>query len=142
MSRTCFHIVLVEDAEPDVILVREALEQSGLEFDLRVFDNGEQGVDFVENVDRDATITRPHLFLLDLNLPKKSGGQILERVRQSPACSQVPVVILTSSDSQRDKTQAVNLKATGYFRKPSRLDEFMKLGPYIRDLLTNPPVAI
>ena len=142
MSRNCFHIVLVEDAEPDVILVREALEQSGLEFDLRVLDDGEQGVDFVENMDRDATITRPHLFLLDLNLPKKSGGQILERVRQSPTCSEVPVVILTSSDSHKDKAQAANLKATGYFRKPSRLDEFMKLGPYVRDLVTNPPVAI
>ena len=142
MSRDCFHIVLVEDAEPDVILVREALEQSGLEFDLRVLDDGEQGVDFVENMDRDATITRPHLFLLDLTLPKKSGGQILERVRQSPTCGQVPVVILTSSDSHKDKAQAANLKATGYFRKPSRLDEFMKLGPYVRDLLTNPPVAI
>ena len=142
MSSPRFYIVLVEDAEPDVILVREALEQSGLEFDLRVFDDGEQGVNFVENIDRDATVTRPHLFLLDLNLPKKSGGQILECVRQSPACSDVPVVILTSSDSQKDKTQAANLKATGYFRKPSRLDEFMKLGPYIRDLLTNPPVAI
>lgn len=141
MSRNCFHIVLVEDAEPDVILVREALEQSGLEFDLRVFDDGEQGVDFVENMDRDATSTPPHLFLLDLNLPKKSGGQILERVRQSTTCGQVPVVILTSSDSQKDKTQAANLKATGYFRKSSRLDEFMKLGPYIRDLLTNPPAA-
>ena len=142
MSSNCFHIVLVEDAEPDVILVREALEQSGLEFDLRVFDDGEQGVDFVENMDRDATITRPHLFLLDLNLPKKSGGQILERVRQSTTCSEVPVVILTSSDSHKDKAQAADLKATGYFRKPSRLDEFMKLGPYVRDLLTNPPVAI
>ena len=142
MSSNCFYIVLVEDAEPDVILVREALEQSGLEFDLRVFDDGEQGVDFVEKMDRDATITRPHLFLLDLNLPKKSGGQILERVRQSTTCSEVPVVILTSSDSHKDKAQAANLKATGYFRKPSRLDEFMRLGPYIRDLLTNPPVAI
>lgn len=142
MNSNCFHIVLVEDAEPDVILVREALEQSGLEFDLRVLDDGEQGVDFIENMDRDATITRPHLFLLDLNLPKKSGGQILERVRQSPTCGQVPVVILTSSDSHKDKAQAASLKATGYFRKPSRLDEFMKLGPYVRDLLTNPPVAI
>ena len=79
-----FHIILVEDAEPDVLLVREALEQSGLEFELRVFDDGEQGVDFVETMDRDATLVRPHLFLLDLNLPKKTGGQILERVRQSP----------------------------------------------------------
>ena len=131
-----FHIVLVEDAEPDVILVREALEQSGLEFELVVFDDGEQGVAFVDTMDQDATLERPHLFLLDLNLPKKTGGQILERVRQSPRCGQIPVVILTSSDSQRDKAQAANLNATGYFRKPSRLDEFMKLGPYVRDLLT------
>src|SRR3954468_12666316 len=135
MSRPCFHIILVEDAEPDVLLVREALEQSGLDFDLKVFDDGEQGVDFIESMDMDATLVRPHLFLLDLNLPKKTGGQILERVRQSPRCGQIPVVILTSSDSQRDKAQVANLNATGYFRKPSRLDEFMKLGPYVRDLL-------
>jgi two-component system, chemotaxis family, response regulator Rcp1 len=136
MSGRRFHIVLVEDAEPDVLLVREALEQSGLDFELQVFDDGEQGVDFIENMDRDVTLDRPHLFLLDLNLPKKTGGQILEKVRQSPTCGQVPVVILTSSDSQKDKAQAAFLNATGYFRKPSQLDEFMKLGPYVRDLLT------
>ena len=135
MTGPLFHIILVEDAEPDVLLVREALEQSGLEFDLRVFDDGEQGVAFVDTMDQDTTLVRPHLFLLDLNLPKKTGGQILERVRQSPRCGQIPVVILTSSDSQRDKAQAAHLNATGYFRKPSRLDEFMKLGPYVRDLL-------
>ena len=135
MSGLRFHIVLVEDAEPDVLLVREALEQSGLDFELQVFDDGEQGVDFIDTMDRDVSLGRPHLFLLDLNLPKKTGGQILERVRQSPTCGKVPVVILTSSDSQKDKAQAAFLNATGYFRKPSRLDEFMKLGPYVRDLL-------
>ena len=137
MSGSPFHIILVEDAEADVLLVREALEQSGLKFDLRVFDDGEQGVNFVDTVDKDSTVARPHLFLLDLNLPKKTGGQILERVRQSPTCGRVPVVILTSSDSHKDKAQAADLNATGYFRKPSRLDEFMKLGPYVRDLLTS-----
>lgn len=136
MTGPRFHIVLVEDAEPDVLLVREALEQSGLEFELKVFDDGEQGVAFVDTMDEDDTLKRPHLFLLDLNLPKKTGRQILERVRQSPRCGQIPVVILTSSDSQKDKAQAADLNATGYFRKPSRLDEFMKLGPYVRDLLT------
>lgn len=135
MSGLRFHIVLVEDAEPDVLLVREALEQSGLDFELQVFDDGEQGVDFIETMDRDANLRCPHLFLLDLNLPKKTGGQILERVRKSPTCGRVPVVILTSSDSQKDKAQAAFLNATGYFRKPSKLDEFMKLGPYVRDLL-------
>lgn len=136
MNGVPFSIILVEDAEPDVLLVREALEQSGLDFELMVFDDGEQGVDYVESMDRDSSLARPHLFLLDLNLPKKTGGQILERVRQSPTCGQIPVVILTSSDSHKDKAQAAQLNATGYFRKPSRLDEFMKLGPYIRDLLT------
>jgi len=131
-----FHIVLVEDSELDVLLVREALEQSGLDFELQVFDDGEQGIDFIDAIDREVSLNRPHLFLLDLNLPKKTGGQILERVRQSPTCGQAPVVILTSSDSQKDKAQAALLNATGYFRKPSRLDEFMKLGPYVRDLLT------
>jgi CheY-like chemotaxis protein len=131
-----FQIVLVEDAEADVLLVREALDQSGVEFDLRVFDDGEQGSDFVDSIDRDAAVVRPHLFLLDLNLPKKTGGQILERVRQSRSCGQIPVVILTSSDSQLDKAQAARLNATGYFRKPSRLDEFMRLGPYVREILT------
>ena len=68
MTGPLFHIILVEDAEPDVLLVREALEQSGLEFDLRVFDDGEQGVAFVDTMDQDTTLVRPHLFLLDLNL--------------------------------------------------------------------------
>lgn len=135
MSGLRFHIVLVEDAEPDVLLVREALQQSGLDFELQVFDDGEQGVDFIDTIDQNVNLHRPHLFLLDLNLPKKTGGQILERVRQSPTCGKVPVVILTSSDSQKDKAQAAYLNATGYFRKPSKLDEFMKLGPYVRDLL-------
>jgi len=136
MNATRYQIVLVEDAEPDVLLVREALEQCGLEFDLQVFDDGEQGVEFVDTMDRESTSARPDLFLLDLNLPKKTGGQILERVRHSHTCGQVPVVILTSSDSHKDKAEATKLNATGYFRKPSRLDEYMKLGPYVRDLLT------
>ena len=117
MTGPRFNIILVEDAEPDVLLVREALEQSGLEFELKVFDDGEQGVAFVETMDRDVTLERPHLFLLDLNLPKKTGGQILERVRQSPRCGQIPVVILTSSDSQRDKAQAADwVTGSGSFR--------------------------
>jgi len=137
MSGPRYQIILVEDAEPDVFLVREALEQSGIDFDLKVFDDGEQGLQFVETMDRDATATPPHLFLLDLNLPKKTGGQILRHVRQSHTCGHIPVVILTSSDSHKDKAEATDLHATGYFRKPSRLEEFMKLGPYVRELLTH-----
>ena len=135
MSEPRFRIVLVEDAEPDVFLVREALERDGLEFELEVLDDGEKAVDFIDRIDQDPGIRRPNLLLLDLNLPKKSGGQVLERVRQSPVCAHVPVVILTSSDSPMDKARAAQYKATEYFKKPSKWDEFMRLGPLVRDLL-------
>lgn len=130
-----FKIVLIEDAEPDVFLVREALRQAGLDFQLSVFDDGEKAYDFVESLDTNDSADCPNLFLLDLNLPKKSGDQILERMRRSPKCGAVPVVVVTSSDSPRDKAETARLGATQYFRKPSRLDEFMQLGPLVRDLL-------
>jgi DNA-binding response OmpR family regulator len=135
MDQPQFKIVLIEDAEPDVFLVREALRQAGLSFQLNVLDDGEKAVDYIDNLDANASVTCPNLILLDLNLPKKSGDQILERMRHSPRCGQIPVIVVTSSDSPRDKAETARLGATQYFRKPSRLDEFMRLGPLVRDLL-------
>jgi chemotaxis family two-component system response regulator Rcp1 len=134
MNGVPFQIVLVEDAEPDVFLVREALVAGGVPFNLHVLGDGEKAVDFIDEIDR-AGGSCPHLLLLDLNLPKKSGAQVLEHVKQSRRLRNVPVVVLTSSDSPRDKEQAALLGATRYFRKPSRLAEFMKLGEIVRDLL-------
>jgi CheY-like chemotaxis protein len=135
MGEPRFQILMVEDTEPDVLLVREALARSGLEFDLKFMEDGEQAVEFIESLDRDQNALRPDLVLLDLNLPKMNGGQVLERLRQSATCGHIPVVILTSSDSPRDKAQAAQFHATEYFRKPSRLDEFMGLGGVVRKLL-------
>ncbi len=135
MTETQCQILLVEDTEPDVFLVREALRQAGLKFQLRVFDDGEKAVDFIDTLDRDKREVCPNLVLLDLNLPKKTGEQVLERMRRSPRCGTLPVIIVTSSDSPKDKAHTARLGATEYFRKPSRLDEFMKLGPLVRDLL-------
>jgi len=136
-----FRILLVEDAEADVYLVREALDHCGLRYELSVLNDGEKAIDFVDNVDRDEGVPTPHLVLLDMNLPKWSGGQVLERVRRSARFGDVPVVILTSSDSPQDKAAAARLQATLYFRKPSNLDEFMKLGRQVRELL-NPKSAV
>jgi CheY-like chemotaxis protein len=135
MGESCFQILVVEDAEPDVLLVREALERAGLNFELLVLEDGEKAIDFVEQLERDETLSRPHLVLLDLNLPRMNGSQVLERLRNSSTCGHIPVVILTSSDSPSDKAQAGQLGATEYFRKPSRLNEFMRLGQVVRDLL-------
>jgi len=135
MDSPPFEIVLVEDAEPDVFLVREALESGGVAFNLRVLRDGEKAVDFIDEIDRAASGPCPHLMLLDLNLPKRTGAQVLEHVKRSERLRDVPVVVLTSSDSPRDKEQAAQLGATRYFRKPSRLAEFMKLGEIVRDIL-------
>jgi CheY-like chemotaxis protein len=132
-------IVLVEDAEPDVYLVREALQMGGLDVALRVLDDGEKAVDFIEEVDRNQKMKCPQLLLLDLNLPKKTGAEVLERVRKSERCGHIPVIVLTSSDSPKDKEQTARLGATHYFRKPSRLAEFMRLGEVVRNLLAEQP---
>ncbi len=135
MTDRRFNIVLVEDAEPDVFLVREALEQEGLDFNLRVFEDGEKAVEFLEAVDRGEAEACPHLLLLDLNLPKKTGAEVLECVRKTVRCAHMQVVVLTSSDSPKDKEEVARLGATYYFRKPSRLAEFMRLGEVVKDLL-------
>jgi len=127
-------VLLIEDSEPDVFLVREALEQCERQIDLQVLEDGELAVEFIERIDR-TEIRSPDLILLDLNLPKRSGAQVLERIRSSPVCGEIPVLILTSSDSPKDKSQTAQLGATAYFRKPSRLNEFMLLGPVVQRLL-------
>jgi DNA-binding response OmpR family regulator len=134
-----FEIVLVEDAEPDVFLVREALQQNGLDFNLRVFGDGEEASDFFAAVDRDQSASVPRLLMLDLNLPKKTGAEVLENVRKSLRFQTLPVIVLTSSDSPKDRELVTRLGATHYFRKPSRLAEFMRLGAVARGLLE--PVA-
>jgi CheY-like chemotaxis protein len=130
-----FRILLVEDAEPDVFLVREALESHHISFDLVVLEDGEKAVEYIEGLEHAGAAALPHLCLLDLNLPRKSGGQVLERLRQSAKCGEISVVILTSSDSPRDRASASQYQVTEYFRKPSKLEDFMKLGALVAQLL-------
>ena len=137
-----FNILVVEDAEADVYLVREALSESGLDYSLSVMDDGEKAMNLVEELDRDPTLQTPDLILLDLNLPRKSGEQVLERLRRCQRLKDLPVVILTSSDSAKDKATVAQLQATSYFHKPSSLDEFMRLGGLVRALLPAPQTGV
>jgi CheY-like chemotaxis protein len=131
-----FRIWLVEDSEADELLMRQALKLDGMECEFRVLEDGEKAIDFIEALDSAESGAGPHIVLLDLNLPRKSGAKVLERIRQSPKCGRVPVVIVTSSDSPGDKGQISRLGATRYFQKPLDLGEFMKLGPLVREVLT------
>jgi chemotaxis family two-component system response regulator Rcp1 len=135
MSASPFRIVLVEDTGSDVFLIREALKQAGLAFELHVLDDGEKALECIAKIESDETVPLPRLIILDLNLPRVSGRQVLERVRQGPRCGPVPVFVLTSSDSPKDKAEIAQLGADRYFLKSSRLDEFMSLGPVVRELL-------
>lgn len=105
-----------------------------MNFRRRVLDDGKKA-EFIDNIDTGEAAPRPHLFLLGPNLREKSGAQVLEHMRQSHRCRDVPVVILTSSDSPMHKEQTAQLGAARYFRKPSRLAEFMRLGEIVRELL-------
>ncbi len=119
-------ILLVEDNSADVLLVREALGTQNLDGELMVLSDGEQALDFIKAVDAGEQRC-PDLFILDLNLPKRSGWDVLERIRES-ACRVAPLVVLTSSDNEKDKENAARLGVSRYVRKPTRLAEFLSLG--------------
>lgn len=129
------NILLVDDSAPDVYLISEVLDRAGLDFELKVVDNGENAIDFVDALDRDGSEALPRLVLLDLSLPRRGGDEVLEHIKRSDRWKDVPVVVITSSDSPQDKAKASRLGATRYFLKPSRLDDFMLLGQLVRDVV-------
>jgi CheY-like chemotaxis protein len=129
------YILLAEDNPADVQLVREALEDRAVTCRLRVAADGDQAIKFIEQVDRDSTVSCPKLLLLDLHLPGHDGEAILRRLRASERCGQTPVVILTSSDSPRDREKAAANAALHYFRKPATLEQFLQLGDIVANIL-------
>ena len=128
-------VLLVEDNPADANLVEEALAEAQLDCDLSVMRNGAQAIEFIERLDSGASQESPDLVLLDLNLPKVSGTAVLERVRLSPKVGSVKVFIISSSDAPADRDRALKLGASGYFRKPSNLAQFMELGSKVRAML-------
>lgn len=128
-------IVLVEDNPGDVALVREALYEYDIRSELTVLFDGEKAFQLFDRLDRDR-MRCPDLVLLDLNLPKRNGHEVLEHMRASVQCAHVPVVIVTSSNAREDRDKASKLGATRYIRKPHRLDEFIQIGAVLKEILT------
>jgi DNA-binding response OmpR family regulator len=92
-----------------------------------VIADGETAIAFIQAIDAEPTPC-PDLAIVDINLPKKPGREVLERMRQSERCRHIPVIILSSSDAEQDKADAARFGASRYIRKPSSLDEFLNLG--------------
>jgi len=126
-------ILVVEDNLADVFLIREAIKASGVNAKVHVVNNGEDAIRFFDSADRDDSSPLPGLVILDINLPKVRGKEVLERLRQSRRCRDASVIVASTSDTLQDRKIAAATGTNIYFRKPSEYDEFMKLGLLIRD---------
>jgi two-component system, chemotaxis family, response regulator Rcp1 len=133
-----YRILLIEDNPADVHLIREALTEKEVAYDLDTIDDGEVAREHISAIEAGRK-PRPDIILLDLNLPKVTGDVLLKRIRQSASMADIPVMVLTSSDSPRDRTLAEKLGASAYIRKPSNLEEFMAIGENVRRRLGGAP---
>jgi two-component system, chemotaxis family, response regulator Rcp1 len=118
-----------------VFLIRSAIQAANIEADLHVLKDGEQAVRFFDQADGDDAAPCPVLVILDINLPRKHGGEVLQHIRKSRRCGGGLVIAISTSDSARDREDMTKLGANGYFHKPSDYREFMKLGDMARELL-------
>jgi CheY-like chemotaxis protein len=130
MSR--LSIWLVEDNPADAFVVEQALREHHLDFDLTVSANRHDISNYLDGFCRADQISVPDLILLDLNLPGITGVEVLEALRQTPKCAGVPVIVVTSSDSDRDRSRVAPFGIAHYFRKPVDLDEYLSLGEIVK----------
>jgi two-component system, chemotaxis family, response regulator Rcp1 len=126
-------ILLVEDNPGDVRLTKEALKEGKVRNNLQVAEDGEEALEFLRRQGRHAQATRPDLILLDLNLPKKSGREVLEEIKADPELKRIPVVVLTVSKAEQDVLKSYNLHANCYITKPVDLDQFIDVVQSIED---------
>jgi CheY-like chemotaxis protein len=129
------HILLVEDNEGDILLTTDALEDSKIINKVTVLRDGKAAIDFFSALNNRED--RPDLVLLDINLPKKSGHEVLQFIKKSEQYSQIPVIMLTTSSSERDILSAYKHYANCYITKPIDVSEFMASMAKIQDFWIN-----
>lgn len=120
-------ILLVEDSPGDVRLTREAFQDAKVHVNLHVACDGAEAMDFLLHLGSHINAPRPDLILLDLNLPKKDGRQVLEEIKENPVLKSIPVVVLTTSASETDIFQSYLRHANSYISKPVDLDGFLRV---------------
>ncbi|MGV9611770.1 response regulator [Nocardia xishanensis] len=118
-------ILLVEDDPGDELMTREAFEDNKIGNTLHVAHDGQEALDFLYRQGEYADAPRPDLILLDLNLPKYDGRQVLEKIKADPELTHIPVVVLTTSAAEEDILRSYKLHANAYVTKPVDLDQFV-----------------
>jgi len=122
-----FIVLLVEDNPGDVDLTREVLREGKLHLDLHVAMDGVEAMEFLRRRGAHAQAPRPDLILLDLNLPRKDGREVLAEIKADPELRRIPVVVLSSSDAERDIVRSYDLHANCYVTKPVDLGQFITI---------------
>lgn len=130
-------ILMVEDNPADVALVEEALREHGVDCEMFVVSDGEKAIQHVSYIEL-GQASCPALIVLDLNLPRRHGRDVLATLRASRRCRETPVLVLSSSMAAKDIEEATALGATKYIRKPMDLDEFIDIGRVLKHLIDPP----
>jgi CheY-like chemotaxis protein len=136
-SLNTLNILLVEDDQDDVELMQDALEDNGIDFTIEVVRQGDKVLPFLSSCKN-----FPNIILLDLNLPKMHGREVLSRIKLSEEFKHIPVAILTTSSSQAEKEFCLSAGATGFLTKPSTVDGFNKTIQSIVEIATDNPSEI
>lgn len=133
VSQHGIDILLVEDNPADVRLTREALKEAKVGNQLHVVEDGVEAMRFLRREGEFNDVPRPDLIMLDLNLPKKDGREVLEEIKVDPVLKTIPVVVLTTSHAEEDIVRSYNLHANCYVTKPVDLDQFIRIVKSIED---------
>ena len=135
-SERPIQILLVEDSPGDVLLTREALRDARVPNELNVVGDGEEAMRYLRHEGEFADRPKPDIVLLDLNLPRKDGREVLEEVKSDPELRRIPVIVLTTSSADGDVLRAYDAHANSYIRKPVDLEKFMRVVRSIEDYWT------
>lgn len=130
-------VLLVEDDPGDVLLIREAFEFNKVHNNLNVVSDGEQALAYLRREGEHAGSNRPDLVLLDLNLPRKDGREVLAEVKQDPALRTIPIVVLTTSEAEEDVLKSYQLHANAYVTKPVDFERFVSIVRQIDDFFVS-----
>jgi CheY-like chemotaxis protein len=132
---TRIRVLLIEDNRADALLVRDSLRRHGIEFEIRELRDAEEADAYIGSPGATPSEPLPDVIILDLNLPKGNGLELLEKFKTYSQWKDIPVIVATSSDSPIDRARAAKLGAARYFQKPLDLESFLLLGEVVRDVL-------
>jgi CheY-like chemotaxis protein len=133
------NVLIVEDNPHDVLLVETALADHGIPYQLVVVRDGEAAIAYVSSIGADNGAPCPDLLILDINLPRVSGLEVLRLFRGHAPCTDTPVIVCSSSVALKEQARMVELGVTRFFQKTINLDEFLQLGNVVREVVEAKP---